>query len=108
MSGRNTAPTLVMKFGGTSVGEAPALRKAAEIVAAARRDWPRLVVVLSAMSRVTDLLINTAVQAGTGEKETIRPAAESLRARHQDALEALIEAGELRDIRRELGDSVGR
>lgn len=96
MSGRNTPPTLVMKFGGTSVGEAPAIRKAAEIVAAARRDWPRLVVVLSAMSGVTDLLINTAVQAGAGERETIRPAAERLRARHQDALEALIEAGELR------------
>lgn len=97
MRGRNTAPTLVMKFGGTSVGDAPALWKAAEIVSAARGDWPRLVVVLSAMAGVTDLLINTGMQAGAGEKETILPAAERLRAKHQDALEALIETGELRE-----------
>jgi len=46
--------TLVMKFGGTSVGTEEAMRQAAQIVASARRDWPRLVVVTSALSGVTD------------------------------------------------------
>lgn len=38
-------PTLVMKFGGTSVGTPDAMSQAAQIVIATRQDWPRLVVV---------------------------------------------------------------
>jgi aspartokinase len=35
--------TLVMKFGGTSVGSAEALANAAQIVRDAKRDWDRVV-----------------------------------------------------------------
>jgi aspartokinase len=36
--------TLVMKFGGTSVGSAEAIKKACQIVLDARAAWPRVVV----------------------------------------------------------------
>jgi aspartokinase len=49
--------TLVMKFGGTSVGSPDALRGMAEIVRNNRKDWARAVVVVSAMGGVTDLLL---------------------------------------------------
>ncbi|RMF35609.1 MAG: aspartate kinase, partial [Chloroflexi bacterium] len=45
-----------MKFGGTSVGSAEAIRRTAEIVRATAAQWPRLVTVVSAMSGVTDAL----------------------------------------------------
>lgn len=81
---------LVMKFGGTSVGTAEALRQAADIVRATRDDWPRVVVVTSAMSGVTDLLLNSATRAARGEVEALESAAAELRARHFDVAEALI------------------
>ena len=37
--------TLVMKFGGTSVGSGEALTKAAQIIKEARDQYPRLVVI---------------------------------------------------------------
>src|SRR5205807_5992221 len=49
---------LVMKFGGTSMGSAERMRVAADIIARQRQKQPVLVVV-SAMSKVTDLLLDT-------------------------------------------------
>lgn len=49
---------IVMKFGGTSVGSAQAMRQAAAIVERARRRKPAVVV--SAVSRVTDRLLDAA------------------------------------------------
>ena len=59
--------TLVMKFGGTSVGSADALRQAAQIIQDARDEYPRLVVITSAMSGVTDLLLKSATLAAQGQ-----------------------------------------
>ena len=50
-------PIVVQKYGGTSVATAARIRAIAERVARARRDSPRLVVVLSAMGRTTDQLV---------------------------------------------------
>jgi aspartokinase len=50
-----------MKFGGTSVADAVALENAARIVAAHRQHAP--VVVVSAMSGVTDALLGIAAAA---------------------------------------------
>ncbi|HYI97711.1 MAG TPA: hypothetical protein VEX68_29495, partial [Bryobacteraceae bacterium] len=47
-----------MKFGGTSMGSAERIRGAAEICAQERAKRP-IVVVVSAMSKVTDLLLDT-------------------------------------------------
>src|SRR5436305_13991672 len=56
---------LVMKFGGTSVGNAAAIEALAAIVREQSAVWERMVVVVSAMSGVTDMLIQVAQTAVT-------------------------------------------
>ncbi len=82
--------TLVMKFGGTSVGGPEALTQAADIVRAARDDWARVVVVTSAMSGVTDLLLASARRAAQGDVQSLDEAAGELRARHFQAAETFV------------------
>ena len=48
---------LVMKFGGTSVGDAQCFRRVKDLVAQAARDRAPVVVVVSAMSTVTETLL---------------------------------------------------
>ncbi len=86
--------TLVMKFGGTSVGSADAIRTSAEIVRAAQRTWPRVVVVASAMSGVTDALLTGAHTAASGDAGAFRVIAQDLRARHCEALDELVKPPE--------------
>ncbi|MFT3891189.1 MAG: hypothetical protein QM730_06105 [Anaerolineales bacterium] len=59
--------TLVMKFGGTSVGSVDALKQAAQIIRDARDEFARVVVITSAMSGVTDLLLEIRVARCAGE-----------------------------------------
>ena len=60
---------VVMKFGGTSVGDAKAIGRASEIV---RGRLPRRpVVVVSAMARVTDQLLQMARAAGRSEERRV-------------------------------------
>src|SRR3954463_16245294 len=85
-----TEPALsvrVFKFGGTSVQDAQAILKVAEIVRPAYASGP-LVVVLSAMGGVTDLLLGAANAAIEG-KSFAQPIA-VLRERHHKAAESLI------------------
>src|ERR1039457_4427167 len=56
---------LVMKFGGTSMGSAERIRVAAEICTGHVGKRPLLVVV-SAMSKITDLLLDTLRRAEAG------------------------------------------
>jgi bifunctional aspartokinase / homoserine dehydrogenase 1 len=79
----------VMKFGGTSVGDANCIRRAAEIVKAAAASRP-VVVVTSAMSGVTNRLIDGARRAQAGEEAHIGPLVAELRKQHSAALEALV------------------
>ena len=92
--------TLVMKFGGTSVGSAEAIRSTAEIVRAAQANWPRVVVVASAMSGVTDALLNGAHTAAAGDASTFRAIAQDLRARHFTALNDLVKQPEQSSVAR--------
>ena len=82
--------TLVMKFGGTSVGTAEAMSQAALIVVEAHQGWPRLVVVVSALAGVTNLLLDSASQAARGELGGLGPAKSQLRQRHYAIAEALV------------------
>ncbi|MBW8010720.1 MAG: aspartate kinase [Chloroflexi bacterium] len=50
---------LVMKFGGTSVGNAQATRSTAALILKHRQDWDEIVVVISAMAGITDQIIIT-------------------------------------------------
>ena len=83
-------PTLVMKFGGTSVGTPDAMSQAAQIVIAARQDWPRLVVVASALTGVTNLLLDSASQAAKGGLGSLYTAEGQLRGWHYAIADALI------------------
>ncbi|HLF01269.1 MAG TPA: aspartate kinase [Anaerolineales bacterium] len=82
--------TLVMKFGGTSVGSAEAIAKSADIVQAAKKDWPQLAVIVSAMSGVTDLLLKGAHSAVAGDGQTYLQIAKELRAKHEAAIIGLL------------------
>ena len=70
---------LVMKFGGTSVGSAQALGQAATIVQEQAGSQGELVVVVSAMSGVTDALISGARTAAAGDDQTYRATVTELR-----------------------------
>jgi aspartate kinase len=92
--------TLIMKFGGTSVGSAAALRATADIVRAAQANWPRVVVVSSAMSGVTDALLKGAHTAADGDANTFRSIAQELRARHLTTLSDLVQQPEHSSVAR--------
>lgn len=81
---------LVMKFGGTSVGTPEAMAQAVQIICDARADWPRMVVVTSALSGVTNLLIDSATHAVRGDMSLYRQALSELTDRHQAIIERLI------------------
>ena len=82
--------TLTMKFGGTSVGSATAIGQAADIILDQARDWDRLVIVVSAMSGVTDALIRGARTAAAGDQQTYRSTVADLRVQHYRAIDELL------------------
>ncbi len=75
---------LVMKFGGTSMGSAERIRIAASISAEHKRNRP-VVTVVSAMSKVTDLLLDTLRHAERGDEETLEANLQKLQDRHVEA-----------------------
>ena len=79
----------VLKFGGTSVGDAQCFRRAIEIAAQAAAESPTVVVV-SAMSGVTNRLIAAAQQAASGDETGFRELAKSLEQTHGTAISALV------------------
>ena len=79
----------VMKFGGTSVGDATCIRRSATIVANAAKDFS-LAVVVSAMSGVTNRLIDGAHNAKRGDRDAGKNLADALRKQHFEALAALV------------------
>ena len=64
----------VLKFGGTSVNDAKAIAQVAAIAADQLKTDPNVVVVTSAMRGVTDLLINSATAAASGDRQRYRDA----------------------------------
>ena len=82
--------TLTMKFGGTSVGSAEAFTQAAGVVLEQAQKWDRLAVIVSAMSGVTDALIQGARTAASSDGRTYRAIVADLRVRHYRAVDALL------------------
>src|SRR3954469_18721437 len=81
---------VVQKFGGTSVADPDAIRRLIDIVCTARtRDGRGPAVVVSAMSGVTDALLQIAATAGSGNTADALHRVEQLRQRHLDGAEAL-------------------
>jgi aspartate kinase len=82
-----------MKFGGTSVGSAEAIERAAGLIRHTLENWPQVVVVASAMSGVTDLLLKGANTAAAGNAAAYQEVAQTLRQKHTGAIEALLVDG---------------
>jgi len=83
---------IVMKFGGTSVGGAPAIGALAAITHEQQATWEHVVLVVSAMSGVTDMLIQGAKTAADGDHVTYPEIARRLREKHATALAELVGA----------------
>jgi aspartokinase/homoserine dehydrogenase 1 len=82
-------PVRVMKFGGTSVGDASCIAKVVEIIRAAARE-SQVVVVVSAMSGVTNKLVEAATQSATGRHAPSISIFEGIRRQHEAAIDVLI------------------
>src|SRR5262245_57490335 len=89
----------VMKFGGTSVADQSAIERLIALVRAERQaeaqteggDARGPVVVVSALSGVTDRLLGVAALAGSGDVEGARTSLRDLRARHIKVSEVIAE-----------------
>ncbi len=87
---------IVMKFGGTSVGNAARFRQCANIISkAARHD--RVVVVVSAVAGVTDLIFKTIDAARRGDPETTHMHMEKFASVHRELVTSLFSAEQRTD-----------
>jgi aspartate kinase len=77
-----------MKFGGTSMGSAERIKIAAGICRDQRLQHP-VVAVVSAMSKVTDLLLDTLRKAEAGDEHGLDTNLKALAAKHRDCCVAL-------------------
>jgi aspartate kinase len=81
---------VVMKFGGTSVEDPAAISRTAAIVAGRVALGKQTVVVVSAMSKVTDQLLRSAASASVGDRVGALAISSRLRARHRDTAAELV------------------
>jgi aspartate kinase len=100
--------TLVMKFGGTSVGSAAAIRETATLIHRTQAEWETLVVVTSGMGsspvKVTDLLLRGAYAALSEDTADYTEITKLLRQIHYEAIDALlVPEGERQQILAENG-----
>jgi aspartokinase/homoserine dehydrogenase 1 len=85
-----------MKFGGTSVGNASCIRRVAEIVRDAGRDSD-LVVVVSAMSGVTNKLLEAATRSEAGDRASAEAILAGIRNQHDAAVDTMVGSHEQRN-----------
>lgn len=90
-----------MKFGGTSVGDTQAIERAVSIVRQRLTEKP--VVVVSAMARVTDQLLEMARAAGGGDRKTALTLARKLRERHYNTAGELLGTALFTEFHSDLG-----
>jgi bifunctional aspartokinase / homoserine dehydrogenase 1 len=96
---------LVMKFGGTSMGSAERIKIAARLVAEQQVKRP-VAVVVSAMSKVTDLLLDTMRHAEAGDRTGMESNLSLLRQRHEDTCRDLFPAAEQGAVLAQLHDVI--
>ena len=84
-----------MKFGGTSVGNASSIQKVVSIVLSAARE-SNVVVVVSAMSGVTNKLVEVAAHSEAGNSQQVVTIFRELHQRHETAAASLIRSDETR------------
>lgn len=81
--------TLIMKFGGSSIGTTVALTQVLSIVLHEHKRWDRLLLVVSALDGVTDMLLEAAQLAQINNQRGYRRIAATLRTRHLALVEQL-------------------
>jgi aspartate kinase len=106
---------VVLKFGGTSVGDGDAMRQSASIAHLAKSNFDQVVVVTSAMGKpqkivtpsdnikVTDTLLNAAKSAAAGDGDSYPRARRELADKHHAAINKVIASQE---ERRKIGDEI--
>lgn len=82
-------PVHIMKFGGTSVGDAACIGRVVEIIRSASREHS-VAVVVSAMGGVTNRLIEAAMESKAGNERGVAEIFAELKTRHDDTARALI------------------
>jgi aspartate kinase len=105
MSAARAAQLRVMKFGGTSVGDAERMAATAAIVSQHAAEG-QLVVVVSAMARVTESLLRAATAASRRETDTWKQVGAELKSRHLEVADALVPAAERPAIEARLGEEL--
>jgi aspartate kinase len=85
---------IVMKFGGTSIGDGKRIRQVAELIKKSARN-DRVVVVTSALNSVTDQLVAIVAKARKGDPSD--SALDSLQKRHEQVLPEAISKQEIRN-----------
>lgn len=99
---------VVMKFGGTSVGSAEAIAALVAITREQQAAWDQVVVVVSAMSGVTDMLFQGARTAAAGDRDTYLQLGQRLREKHAAALAELVGASaEAQAVRTQIEGLIG-
>jgi aspartate kinase len=89
---------VVMKFGGTSVEDSAAMLRTAAIVAGRLRKGLKPIVVVSAMSKVTDTLLAAAAAAGRNAREEALQLSDALRTRHLNTAAELVKGDRLTSL----------
>ena len=95
---------VVMKFGGTSVEDAAAIRRLTQLVQ--RPSSLRPVVVVSALAKVTDQLMNAGWAAAAGNVDAAREILQVLRQRHETVASSLAKGDERRRLSREFASDI--
>src|SRR5580704_5225917 len=93
---------VVMKFGGTSVEDAVAMKRTAAIVRGRRERGLQPVVVVSAMAKVTDQLLGAAAAAGRDNRDDAVAISAKLRERHLATARDLVHGEGLVDLQARL------
>ena len=99
-------PLVVMKFGGTSVGNAERMQNVGNLLAE-HAQQAELAVVVSAMGGVTDMLIRAATEASAGDGEHWKNVRRELARRHREVADQLLSAAEQSFVLPRLAAQVG-
>jgi bifunctional aspartokinase / homoserine dehydrogenase 1 len=100
-------PLRVMKFGGTSVGDAECIGRVASLLAD-ESGRAEVVVVVSAMGGVTDMLIRAANEASRSDHDDWKGARQELARRHREVADRLLYAAEQAQVLPRLAEEIGK
>ena len=89
--------TITMKFGGTSVGGPDAITNVIQIIKQELANGNRVVVVVSAMSGITDMLLRSVKAAANNDRWEFTSLSQKMRDKHEEAINLLMRPGAKRD-----------